>query len=159
MQTKSDGQKRSREESCCRRLICHLSLEYWWLQQWFISLTEAELKWTYGSNVWTLMMSNSSSLPLWIRFTSCSTRQSVRDVRGEKSPKMNRGGKMKMIKQLQFQRTCFYFSSFLCRDVILFIWQSTGCATGLWPIANELFSAGNADRGDGPAGRSICTYK
>lgn len=117
MQTKSDGQKRIREESGCRGLICHLSLECWWIQQWFISLTEAELKWTYGSNVWTLMMSNSSSLPLWIRFTSCSTRQSVRDVRGKKSPKMNRGGKRKVIKQLQFQRACFYFSSFFYAEM------------------------------------------
>lgn len=59
----------------------------------------------------TLMMSNSWSIPLWIKLTSCSTSLSVRDVAGQRDERRTEE-KGKVIKRLQFQRLCFYSFSF-----------------------------------------------
>lgn len=59
-------------------------------------------------------------------------------------------------KEKVIKRPKFLSFFFWCRDAILVIWWSRLCTTGLWPIANELFSGCNAARR--AAGQLICTH-
>lgn len=104
------------------------------------------------------MMSKVSwSLALWIKFTGHvwpggqSGTRPAKEMRGRPEEK-----KRMVIKWLQLQRACPPPHSFHA-ELPFWLSGKAECTTGLWPIANELFSAGNGARRDGCASCSICT--
>lgn len=66
------------------------------------------------------------------------------DVAGQRDERRREQKRGRWLNIYRFKEPAFSF--FLCRDCTLAIWQNRGSTRGLWPIANELFSACSAAR-------------
>jgi len=85
-----------------------------------------------------------------------TTGQTVRTWQA-KEMREDRAEEDRVIKRLLFQRAFLFV--FVFRDVILVVWLRRDGTQGLWPIANELFSAGSTASRHSHAGCSICMFK
>lgn len=71
-------------------------------------------------------------------------RAASQDVAGQRDERRREQKRGRWLNIYRFKEPAFSF--FLCRDCTLAIWQNRGSTRGLWPIANELFSACSAAR-------------